>query len=297
MNFFKNAICKLSKLKKLYVNSNLLSFAGIPAGIGKLGELEIFSASDNKLEMLPEGLCRCGNLKKLILNKNKLYTLPEAIHFLQLKELDVSDNPEFQMPPKPIEMQKAIGAGASFYNVDFSLERQLMLAGAPSSQNSTSPSNPNLKDPIARKKRLKLLKQTNNINEDESSKVLKGMRDAAKKSKQPEGYVGKSREEALIKGKRWDEQLEKPKLDYSEFFEEDVGHIPGIICYEIEKFLPSPVDPALNGKFYEGDCYIVLRTFIDNSNSLNWQIYFWIGSQATVNFYSILLIKKRTNFK
>jgi len=60
------------------------------------------------------------------------------------------------------------------------------------------------------------------------------------------------------------------------------GSIPGIVCYEIEKFLPSPVDVALNGKFYEGDCYVVLKTFIDDTNSLNWSIYFWIGSQATV---------------
>lgn len=90
-------------------------------------------------------------------------------------------------------------------------------------------------------------------------------------------------ESALLKGKKWDEQLEKPKLDYSEFFEEDVGHIPGIVCYEIEKFLPNPVDAVLNGKFYEGDCYIILKTYIDDSNSLNWQIYFWIGSKSTLD--------------
>jgi hypothetical protein len=56
------------------------------------------------------------------------------------------------------------------------------------------------------------------------------------------------------------------------------------VCYEIEKFLPNPVDPALNGKFYEGDCYIVLKTYIDETNSLNWLIYFWIGSQASVSY-------------
>lgn len=270
-----------------------MSFVGIPAGIGKLSELEIFSASDNRLEMLPEGLCRCGKLRKLILNKNRLYTLPEAIHFLQLQELDVSDNPDFQMPPKPIEMQKAIGAGAQFYNIDFSLQHQLMLAGASPQEISAASlvSNPNsnpVKDPIARKKRLKLLKQ--NFNENDSTKVLKGMRDAAESKKSSKSNANNSSsssskmaEEALIKGKRWDEQLEKPRLDYSEFFEEDVGHIPGIICYEIENFVPNQIDPALNGKFYEGDCYIVLKTFIDDSNSLNWQIFFWIGSQATLD--------------
>lgn len=278
-----NALCKLYRLKKLYVNSNFLSFVGVPAGIGKLCDLEIFSASDNRLEMLPEGLCRCGKLRKLILNKNRLYTLPEAIHFLQLQELDVSDNPDFQMPPKPIEMQKAIGAGALFYNIDFSLQHQLMLAGATPQDQGLAKPQLQVKDPIARKKRLKLLKQ--NVNENESSKVLKGMRDVAdsKKSSKTMQAAAKLAEETLIKGKRWDEQLEKPKLDYSEFFEEDVGNIPGIVCYEIEKFLPSPVEQSLNGKFYEGDCYIILRTYIDDTGNLNWQIYYWIGSQSTLD--------------
>jgi hypothetical protein len=118
--------------------------------------------------------------------------------------------------------------------------------------------------------------------------VLRGLRDTAASQKKAAATAGVAQTaqgkemEALIKGKRWEEQLEKPKLDYSEFFEEDVGSIPGIVCYEIEKFLPSPVDVALNGKFYEGDCYVVLKTFIDDTNSLNWSIYFWIGSQATV---------------
>ncbi len=42
------------------------------------------------------------------------------------------------MPPKPIEMQKAIGAGALFYNIDFSLQHQLKLAGATPQQISAA---------------------------------------------------------------------------------------------------------------------------------------------------------------
>jgi hypothetical protein len=45
-------------LKKLYVNSNKITFNGIQASMGKLGELEIFGASDNLIEILPESLCR-----------------------------------------------------------------------------------------------------------------------------------------------------------------------------------------------------------------------------------------------
>lgn len=223
---------------------------------------------------------RCGKLKKLYLNRNKLFTLPEAIHFLQLQELDVTDNPDFIMPPKPLEIQKR--ANAMFYNVDFSLQHQLHLAGASPPANSNAQAV--VRDPIARKKRLKQLKQS--VNDNESSKVLKGMRDTAgtrNLNSNEKNDDDASSNNPLIKGKRWDEQLEKPKLDYSDFFDDDVGHIPGLVCYEIDKFLPNMVDPALNGKFYEGDCYIVLKTYIDNTNSLNWQIYFWIGQYATLD--------------
>lgn len=52
------SLCKISTLRRLYLNDNKLDFEGIPSGIGKLGRLEIFSASNNQLEMIPEGLCR-----------------------------------------------------------------------------------------------------------------------------------------------------------------------------------------------------------------------------------------------
>ena len=74
------------------------------------------------------GLCRCGSLKKLILARNKLITLPDAIHLTELETLDLKGNPELIMPPKPAEMKK--GAGVEFYNIDFSLQHQLRLAGA-----------------------------------------------------------------------------------------------------------------------------------------------------------------------
>ena len=39
------------------------------------------------------------------------------------------------MPPKPAELRK----DKEFYNIDFSLNNQLRLAGAPSAQATTSP--------------------------------------------------------------------------------------------------------------------------------------------------------------
>lgn len=52
------SICKVYMLRRLYLNDNKLDFEGIPSGIGKLSNLEIFSAASNQLEMIPEGLCR-----------------------------------------------------------------------------------------------------------------------------------------------------------------------------------------------------------------------------------------------
>jgi hypothetical protein len=86
----------------------------------------------------------------------------------------------------------------------------------------------------------------------------------------------------FLRPKRWDETLEKPPLDYSEFFDEDAGQGPGLSVWEIENFLPNQIEEVAHGKFYEGDCYIVLKTSIDDSGSMIWAIYFWIGEKATV---------------
>ena len=54
-----------------------------------------------------EGLTRCTNLRKLMLNNNKLITLPESIHFMpNLRDLDLRNNPNLVMPPKPKESKK-----------------------------------------------------------------------------------------------------------------------------------------------------------------------------------------------
>lgn len=97
-------ICKCVKLKRLFLNGmmyvgtvsrllivlfafidNRLSFEGIPAGIGKLVDLQHFIASRNQLECIPEGICRLYALKRLVLTSNCLVTLPEGIHFLKLE--------------------------------------------------------------------------------------------------------------------------------------------------------------------------------------------------------------------
>lgn len=269
-------ICKISTLRRLYLNDNQLDFEGIPSGIGKLGALEIFSASNNHIEMIPEGLCRCGSLKKLILNSNRLITLPDAIHLLgDLENLDLRDNPDLVMPPKPLEAQK--GSGVEFYNIDFSLQNQLRLAGA----SVPAPVTAGLgsKDPIARKMRLRRGRRDQEEADQDQAKILKGMKDIAKnKQKTLEEVKAES-----IKAKRWDEALEKPSLDYSEIFDEIDGQIPGLSIWEIENFLPNRIEEVAHGKFYEGDCYVVLKTFVNEYPALDWKIYFWIGEKASLD--------------
>ncbi|XP_029638513.1 protein flightless-1 homolog isoform X1 [Octopus sinensis] len=267
-----SSLHKLGSLKKLYVNSNKLDFDGIPASIGKLHNLETFSATDNNLEMIPEGLCRCGKLKKLLLSQNRLITLPDILHLLpELETLDVRDNPDLIMPPKPEEIRMR----KEFYNIDFSLANQLRLAGAaapPQTEQTPAP-----KDSIARKLRLRRRRD----GQDESEKVLKGMRDVAKDKAAGKAIV--EEEPELLKPKRFEDTLEKHQLDYSQIFDDDIGQIPGLTCWEMENFLPNQVEDSLIGKFYEADCYIILWTFFEENRTLSWQIYYWIGDKAPLD--------------
>lgn len=50
----------------------------------------------------------------------------------------------------------------------------------------------------------------------------------------------------FLRPKRWDESLEKPPLDYSEFFDEETGQTPGLQIWEIENFIPAPVDEVID---------------------------------------------------
>ncbi|XP_064101883.1 protein flightless-1-like [Macrobrachium nipponense] len=279
-------ICKLENLRRLMVNENQLDFEGIPSGIGKIVALEVFSAAHNQLEMIPEGLCRCPNLKKLILNSNRLVTLPEAIHFINetLEQLELADNPEMVWPPKPRGM--AQGSGAAFYNIDFSLQAQLRNAGTQAAQLAATLAQQQgtPKDPIARKKRLRQFKKDQQ--DDKQEKILKGMKEIAKdeeKQKQKDKMTEERSQEVRTQ-KRWDEALERPPLNYHEFFDVDVGQIPGITIWEIENFLPNQIEESVYGKFYEGDCYIILHTTMDEATqNLDWQIYFWIGEKSTLD--------------
>jgi len=296
-------------LKRLYVNCNELTFGGIPAGIGKLFDLEVFEAASNNLEMIPEGLCRCGKLRRLILNNNRLYTLPETIHYLtELETLQLDDNPDMTMPAKPPELNPKVD---EFYNIDFTLDRQLRdgtaktlgVAGATTTSSSTdggvgartssvSSTKEERGDPLARKKRLQRMgmsrKESVESESDKSDlvesskKVLRGMKDMAKVDKTQ--LATDWSKEGEKRPKAWQEHLQGPRLSYRDIYDPEVGQIPGIEVWEIENFLPNPLDEYAFGKFFNGDCYIVLNTTVhEEHGNLNWAIYFWIGETATLD--------------
>ncbi|EEC17524.1 flightless-I, putative, partial [Ixodes scapularis] len=250
---------------------------GCPSNLGRLSFCPTTGLGDASSMQAGRPTRRCGRLKKLVLGHNRLITLPEAIHLLtDLEVLDLKENPDLIMPPKPLECQR--GSGSEYYNIDFSLGEQLRLAGAAPAAQIPAPQA--VKDPIARKMRLR--RRREGEADSDQAKILKGMTDVAREKDRNGRSVADDRVDSL-KPKRWDEALEKPPIDYSEIFEEDVGQMPGIFVWEIDNFLPNPLDESLLGKFYEGDCYIVLKTFVEETQNLDWLIYYWIGSETTLD--------------
>ena len=48
-------------------------------------------------------------------------------------------------------------------------------------------------------------------------------------------------------------------------------------------YIPST---AFHGQLFIGDCYIALKTYWNESSELDWDIYFWIGNEASVSTIS-----------
>uniref|UniRef100_A0A915EFX3 Gelsolin-like domain-containing protein n=1 Tax=Ditylenchus dipsaci TaxID=166011 RepID=A0A915EFX3_9BILA len=210
-----------------------------------------------------QGIGRCVKLQRLRLDNNRLITLPDGIHLLpDLKELDLHNNDEVFMPPKPSDKQKAM----AFYNIDFSLTNQLRLAG----QNA-----------VQRKKDF-IKRRRCQADADGASKVIQGMSQVAKASHEADM---EEMERASRPAVSWKDKMEqtKPRLDYSDVFDENVGNSDGLWVWEIENFYPQLVDPSSYGQFYEADCYLVLKTTKEPSGSLSHAIFYWIGEKTTLD--------------
>lgn len=135
---------------------------------------------------------------------------------------------------------------------------------------------------MARKLRLRRLAKDDAEQETNQAKVLRGMQDLVMEK----DNLANNQSDFLepdLKPKRWDEALEKPPIDYSDFFDETAGQIQGLTIWEIENFCPVLMDANLHGKFFDADCYIVLSTEVDDNQSLNWKIFYWIGAECTLD--------------
>ncbi|VDK53588.1 unnamed protein product [Anisakis simplex] len=304
-------IVRLVKLQRLYASDNQLTFDGIPSGIGKLVHLQVLHLSYNKLELIPEGISRCVRLERLKLDNNKLITLPDSIHLLpDLKQLDLHNNDELVMPPKPNEQRKAL----AFYNIDFSLANQMKLAGqSPSSSISSVPSSGPHKDPVARKKEF-LKRRRMQADSQGANKVIEGMSNvagAARERLENENTTALGHHEDGVKIPSWKvivrhtsinintsyvivvmkfssylkDKIEqrKPRIDYSDVFDEEVGQNAGLWLWQIENFYPTILDESFYGHFYEADAYLILRTIKEESGALKHSIYYWIGEHASLD--------------
>ncbi|XP_043692454.1 villin-2-like isoform X1 [Telopea speciosissima] len=60
-----------------------------------------------------------------------------------------------------------------------------------------------------------------------------------------------------------------------------VGQKVGTEIWRIENFQPVPLPKSENGKFYMGDCYIVLQTSSGKGGSYLYDIHYWIGKDTT----------------
>lgn len=133
------SICLLTCLRRLYLDSNNLEGNCLPADLGRLPALEVFSASDNKLETIPDTFTKCLTLKKLILINNRLRALPKGIQYLpKLESIETRGNPDFKAPPKPNPQ----ALSNAYYNIDFSLQHQLRLASAAGTVALSTPQEP-----------------------------------------------------------------------------------------------------------------------------------------------------------
>jgi gelsolin len=60
------------------------------------------------------------------------------------------------------------------------------------------------------------------------------------------------------------------------------GREPGLQIWRIEKFKVVPVQAKDYGRFYDGDSYIVLKTYKKkDSDKLLWDIHFWLGDETS----------------
>ncbi|KAI6660052.1 hypothetical protein LOD99_14393 [Oopsacas minuta] len=298
--FLPHNLCELTQLKRIFLSDNRLQMDGIPKNIGNMINLESFIAARNQLVSVPASMCTCLQLKKLVLTSNRLITLPEGFRSMtQLVKLELDDNPQLIVPPK--QKEEVVDHFKQAINQEFKKgvvtidpktnklrgaarhrrRKLLQLQGTLSQDQDTSP--------LGNKSAL--LKQPSLTPHDaaEAEKVLRGLADVA--DKQNRSYQDESEfssDVSSLFGEKlsWEDKLlKRPDLDYSLIFDssQEIGTSSGITIWTIDQLAPCQVPSSCHGTFSSGDCYIVLYTFEEENLRTNWDIYFWIGSESSLD--------------
>ncbi|XP_037093391.1 gelsolin, cytoplasmic-like isoform X3 [Pollicipes pollicipes] len=71
---------------------------------------------------------------------------------------------------------------------------------------------------------------------------------------------------------------------------EGVGQEPKLWIWRIENFEVKTYDEAQHGKFYEGDCYIILKTKLQRDQLVH-DVHFWLGKESSQDEWGTAAIK------
>lgn len=310
-----NVFGRLVHLEVLSIANNQLET--IPESICRCNTLRRLVLNSNRLIHLPENLSLLfDTLEQLEIQDNANIKLPSKWSSFIVPSLTNSLRKPKENSISNV-LQKA-GKSAT-YNIDFSLQTQLKQAAKQSHNRSVSElleshagSLPAAKadeadasrekDQLARLRRIKQMRAEILANRAEASaaaaasasggesasKVLQGMREVVNtRDRLNTSKVDEPDAQKEIRPKRWDQVLEQqqkhPQIDYGQYFDDDVGETVGVRCWEIDNFMPVPLDDELVGEFYDKDCYVVLHTFHDEKEQTRWQIFYWLGAGAALD--------------
>ncbi|KAI8436977.1 hypothetical protein MSG28_010385 [Choristoneura fumiferana] len=272
-------LTELKCLRSLNVRRNRVKSSGIPAELFHLEELTTLDLSHNRLKAVPEGLDKAkslltlhmrntqrtlanlptsldtlSNLSDVDLSKNALTKVPDALYsLLNLKRLNLSDN-------EITEKQTDKSTGHSLQAVE---PKEAALHG-----------NPDLVMPPKPVERMRGAGVQCEVGPD-----------SAQAAPAPRPRLGRGARLGahLTWHARTGEHTARRQRAAAHQRTQDTGQTPGLQVWEIENFIPAPVEEVAQGKFFEGECYIILKTSVEEQGQLTWDIHFWIGSKATLD--------------
>ncbi len=74
-------------------------------------------------------------------------------------------------------------------------------------------------------------------------------------------------------------------------FGSGAGSKPGLEIWRIENKKPTPWPAEKFGQFYAGDSYLILNTTVSKSGKFEWDLFFWLGKDSSVDEMGIAAYK------